>query len=52
VSEHLGAVFAIGAQRLDPLGSEAVLLGSKGARNLSVGDVPDEDVPERVGPRQ
>jgi hypothetical protein len=48
MSEHLGAVLTIGAQGLDPLGREPVLLGSKGARDLSVGDVADEHMPKRV----
>jgi hypothetical protein len=48
VREHLGAVLAIRAQRLDPLGRELVLLRPQGARDLAVGDVANEHVPERV----
>jgi hypothetical protein len=48
VRQHLGLVFrTIGGERLDPRSREAMLLGTIGPRDLAVGDVADEDVPER-----
>jgi hypothetical protein len=47
VREELGVILGT-AERLDPLRGAEVLLGAGGARDLAVGDVPDEDVEERV----
>ena len=47
--EHLDAVFrAVARQRADPLRGEAVLVHAARARDLSVGDVADERVQERI----
>ena len=48
VREHLRAVFAVGGQSFDPLGRSAMFLRSLRARHLSIGDVTDEHVPERI----
>ena len=47
VGEHLRAVLAVGAERLDPLGGAPMLLGASCARHLAIGDVADEDMAER-----
>ena len=47
VREHLRMVLG-SAERLDPLGCEAVFLDARRARDLCVGDVPDEDVRKRI----
>src|SRR5581483_7401806 len=44
---HLRVVLAA-PQRLDPLRGGEVLTGAFGTRNLAVGDVADEQVPERI----
>ena len=49
VGEHVGAVFgALDVEGLDPSGGKAMLLRALCAGYLSVRDVADEDVPERV----
>jgi hypothetical protein len=49
VGEHLGSIAgAIGAEGFEPLGGLAVDLAASQARDLVVGDVADEDVPEAV----
>ena len=47
VGDQVGEVLgAVARQALEPLGGEPVRLGPAGARDLGVGDVADEDVPE------
>ena len=47
VGEHLGVIFGA-AERLDPGGRAAVPLAAGRARDLTVGDVAEQDVPEGV----
>src|SRR6186713_970518 len=47
VREHLGMIVRP-AELLDPLAGEPVLLGSAGTRNLAIGDISNEQVPEGV----
>ena len=47
VREHLGVVVST-AQRLDPFRDPPMLRRAISARNLSVRDVPNEDVEERI----
>jgi len=47
VGEHLRVILRP-PERLDPLGRQPVLLRAGGARDLAVGDVADEQVPEGV----
>jgi hypothetical protein len=47
VSQHLRVVLSA-PEPLDPARGGEVLAGALGARDLAVGDVPDEEVPERV----
>src|SRR5205814_1253740 len=47
VGEHLRVVIWP-AERVDPGGGPLVPLGAHSARDLSVGDIADEDVAERV----
>ena len=47
VREHLGVILGP-AEPLDPLSGEPMLLGSSRTRDLAVGDISDEQVPERV----
>ena len=50
VRDQVGQVLgAVAGQALEPLGGEPVRLGSAGPRDLGVGDVADEDVPEDEG---
>ena len=48
VREHLDVVVSIRDKRVDPFRSEPVLLGAHSARNLSVRNVADKHVSERV----
>ena len=49
VGEHVGEVLdPVGSLRLDPGGGGDVAGGARGARQLVVGDVAGEDVPERI----
>src|SRR3954454_3994514 len=47
VRQHLGMVFGP-PERVEPSGWPAVLLGAIGPRDLAIGHVTDQNVPERV----
>src|SRR5829696_6583314 len=48
VSDHLLQVGPVALQRLQPLCREPMLVGTAGTWNLSVGDVANESVVERI----
>jgi hypothetical protein len=45
--QHLGVILGT-AERIDPLRGTTVFVGAGGARDLPVGDVADQKVPEGV----